>query len=231
MTSHAWPKAVLFDLDGTLVDSVPDIHEALNEMMAMEGRSLFTVEDVGRMIGGGVPKLVDRAYDALGVALAPDDRERLVALYLSLYEPRATRLTRLNAGAEEILSHLTDRGLKVGVVTNKPGAATVEILRHFTLEDRLHVVVGGDSGPPVKPAPGLLLMAAERLGLDPADIVFVGDSDNDVDAAKAAGMTVVVVRGGYTIRPADALGAHAVIDRLDLLPHEFEGLGARVLAS
>lgn len=209
-----WPRAVLFDLDGTLVDSAPDIHEALNETLASLGEPPFTLEAVIGMIGAGVPKLIERAYAGLAKEIDPASRDRVVARFLALYKPRAARLTTLNAGASEATRRLKEEGRGVGVVTNKPDAETREILAHFGLLDLLDVVVGGDAGPEKKPAPGLLLLACERLGMAPGDVLFVGDSENDVEAARAAGIAVVAVRGGYTTRGADALGADRVVDRL-----------------
>ena len=216
-----WPQAVLFDLDGTLVDSAPDIHAALNETLASYGEPPFTLEAVTRMVGRGVPVLIERAWEGLGKSIDPAERDRMVARFLAIYEPRATELTTLTAGASEATRALVDAGIPIGVVTNKPEAATREILSHFGLSELMQVVVGGDAGPAKKPDPGLLLLACERLGLAVDQVVFVGDSENDVAAAKAAGMAVVVLRGGYTSIAADDLGADAVVDRLD-------GLGAAV---
>ncbi|MFY0734128.1 MULTISPECIES: phosphoglycolate phosphatase [Aurantimonas] len=216
-----WPQAVLFDLDGTLVDSAPDIHAALNETLASYGEPPFTLEAVTRMVGRGVPVLIERAWEGLGKSIDPAERDRMVARFLAIYEPRATELTTLTAGASEATRALVDAGIPIGVVTNKPEAATREILSHFGLSELMQVVAGGDAGPAKKPEPGLLLLACERLGLAVDQVVFVGDSENDVAAAKAAGMAVVVLRGGYTSIAADDLGADAVIDRLD-------GLGAAV---
>ncbi|MEF2552885.1 phosphoglycolate phosphatase [Aurantimonas sp. A2-1-M11] len=226
MADTAWPKAVLFDLDGTLVDSAPDIHAALNETLASYGEPPFTLEAVTRMVGRGVPTLIDRAYEGLGKTLDPAERDRVVTRFLAIYEPRATELTTLTAGASEATRALVDAGTPIGVVTNKPEAATREILTHFGLSDLMQVVVGGDAGPPKKPEPGLLLLACERLGLDAGDVVFVGDSENDVAAAQAAGMAVVVLRGGYTSIAAEDLGAGAVVDRLDAVPSVFAALRA-----
>lgn len=216
-----WPQAVLFDLDGTLVDSAPDIHAALNETLASYGEPPFTLEAVTRMVGRGVPVLIERAWEGLGKSIDPAERNRVVARFLAIYEPRATELTTLTAGASEATRALVEAGTPIGVVTNKPEAATREILSHFGLSELMQVVVGGDAGPAKKPEPGLLLLACERLSLAVDQVVFVGDSENDVAAAKAAGMAVVVLRGGYTSIAADDLGADAVVDRLD-------GLGAAV---
>ncbi|UIJ70946.1 phosphoglycolate phosphatase [Aurantimonas sp. HBX-1] len=214
----SWPKAILFDLDGTLIDSAPDIHAALNETLASYGEPPFTLEAVTGMVGRGVPVLIERAYAALGKDIDPASRDKVVARFLAIYEPRATELTTMTAGASEATRILRERGIRLGVVTNKPDVATREILAHFGLLDLLDVVVGGDAGPAKKPEPGLLLLACERLELAVDDVVFVGDSENDVDAARAAGMRVVAVRGGYTSRPPESLGATALVDRLDAIP-------------
>ncbi|MCQ0990117.1 phosphoglycolate phosphatase [Jiella marina] len=224
MVSPAWPKAVLFDLDGTLVHSAPDIHAALNQTLEGEGEPTFSLEAVTRMIGAGVPKLIERAYAALDKSLEPAELDRLVDRFLALYEPRSTELTRLFPGAAEIVGSLKAEGRRVGVVTNKPGQATAAILRHFGLVDHMDVVVGGDAGPPKKPEPGLLLHACETLGLSIGDVVFIGDSENDVAAAKAAEISVVVVTGGYTALSPEELGADAVIERLDEVRSTFDRL-------
>ncbi len=227
MAAASWPKAVLFDLDGTLVDSAPDIHESLNQTLASYGEPPFILEAVTRMIGGGVPKLIERAYAALGKAIDPASRDKAVERFLAIYEPRATQLTTLTAGASEATRAFKEAGVPIGVVTNKPEAATREILAHFGLLELLDVVVGGDAGPARKPAPGLLLLACERLGLGVADVVFVGDSENDVEAAVAARMTVIAVRGGYTAIVPEELGADALVDRVDAVPAALASLRAR----
>ncbi|KTQ95471.1 phosphoglycolate phosphatase [Aureimonas ureilytica] len=226
MSDASWPKAVLFDLDGTLIDSLPDIHAALNETMASYGEPPFTLEAVAVMVGAGVQALIERAYAALGKSIDPASRDKVVARYLSIYGPRATELTTLNAGASDTLRILGEAGFQLGVVTNKPRAETDDILRHFGILERMALVVGGDAGPRKKPAPDLLLFAAQELGLEPADILFVGDSENDVDAAKGAGMKVVALRGGYTALGADTLGADLVVDRLDEIPGQLHSLTA-----
>ncbi|WP_152044858.1 phosphoglycolate phosphatase [Aureimonas psammosilenae] len=213
-----WPHAILFDLDGTLIDSAPDIHAALNETLESYGEPPLTLDAVTRMIGRGVPVLIERAYAALGVEIDPATRTKVGERYTAIYEARATQSTTLMAGVSDLLRDLHEKGVRLGTVTNKPGAATRTVLDHFGLLPLMAVVVGGDAGPARKPEPGLILHACEQLGLRPEEAVFVGDSENDVQAARAAGMPVVAVAGGYTELTPEALGADRAIERLDELP-------------
>lgn len=208
-------KAVLFDLDGTLVDSVPDLHSALNETMASYGEPPFTIEAVTAMVGRGVPTLIERAYARLGKDIDPASRDKVVERFEAIYTPRATELTTLMPGATGLVAALTERGVPMGVVTNKFRAGTEIVLTHFGLADAMAVIVGGDAGPARKPAPDLLLLACQELKIEPGEGLYVGDSDNDVGAARAAGMPVVVLEGGYTTIPAADLGADHVVTRLD----------------
>lgn len=217
-------KAVLFDLDGTLVDSVPDIHAALNETLASYGEPPFTVDEVAKMVGRGLPVTIERAWAKLDKTLDPASRDKIVARFRAIYTPRATELTTLNAGASDTTRRLAAEGIKLGVVTNKPLAETRIILDHFGLSDLMDVVLGGDEGEK-KPAPDLLLMACERLSTGVEETLFVGDSEYDVGAARAAGMTVLALAGGYTGHSPEALGADAVIQRLDEVS-AFIGLSA-----
>jgi phosphoglycolate phosphatase len=205
------PQAILFDLDGTLVDSVPDIDDALGELMERHGLPRHPRDAVMRMIGHGVPRLVERAFIAHGRPLDGGDLAAAVAAYLALYEPRATRLSQLFPGVAEAVRALGSAGVKLGVCTNKPTGVSREMLAFYGLSDVLPVVVGGDFGPPRKPAPDLLLAALGLLGAEPGSSVMVGDSGADVAAARAAGMAVIVVEYGYTAVPPAELGADVVI--------------------
>lgn len=210
-TTPPRPAAVVFDLDGTLVDSLPDIADALADLMVEYDLPPHSPEAARRMIGKGVAVLVERAFAAHGQHPAPDDLKVAVARYLALYEPRATRDTVLFPHVETVLRQLAADGCRLAVCTNKPTAISREIIAAFGLADLLPVVVGGDFGPPRKPDPALLLAALDLLGVAPADALMVGDSAADVAAAKAAGVRVIAVENGYTdVAPAD-LGADRVI--------------------
>lgn len=207
-------KALLFDLDGTLVDSVPDIAAATNQLLDSEGHAPLEVDEVRRMIGHGIPKLVERAMAARGRTLDAAALAPLVARMMAFYGDNLTGRTALLPGAREALEEGARAGLGLAVVTNKPEGFSRTIVAHFGLEDLVPVVVGGDTCATRKPAPEMLLHAAAKLGATPATAVMVGDSGADVDSARAAGMKVVVVRGGYGGVAAEDLGADIVIDTL-----------------
>ena len=205
-------KAVLFDLDGTLVDSAPDLASALNRLLAGEGRRAVGLGEVKGMIGDGVHKLVERGFAAAGRALGAGELDQLARRYVADYEPNSAVETRPFPGAIEALAELKGAGLALGVCTNKPEAATREILAAFGMESFFAAVVGGDTVPGArKPGPGTMLEALRRLGAGSRDAIAVGDSPNDVAAARAARLPIVAVSFGYSPIPSGELGADRVI--------------------
>lgn len=212
------PKAVLFDLDGTLVDSAPDIAAAVNELLDTRSLPALTVPQVTGMIGNGVEKLIERAFAAAGAPLTGSALQQANRDMAPIYLRHVTERTTLMAGVREMLAVLHVRGIKLGVVTNKPQAATREILLHFGLLELLKAVVGGDAVVAKKPAPDGIFLALEKCGVEPADALLVGDSAADVGAARAAGIPVVLIRGGYTQIAVDDLGADLVLNRIGDLP-------------
>lgn len=210
-------RAVFFDLDGTLVDSAPDMAAAVNELMAEYGLGRHSLEAVRGMIGHGVETLIERAFAAHSIVLGLRDQSASRARMNEIYGRHLTHLTSLRTGAYGALSAARKAGMRTGVVTNKPEGFSRIVLAHFGLSNDLDVVIGGDAGHPKKPAPDMLLAACHACGCSSAQAVMVGDSMADVGAAKAAGMRCIIVRGGYTELAAEALGADLVIDELDQL--------------
>jgi len=211
-----WPKAVVFDLDGTLIDSAPDIANALNKALHRRGLSPFPVQRVKDMIGGGVPKLVERALRAHGVSrigLMP-----LAADFLRFYRADLTTHTKVFPGARELLQRLKGEGRALGLCTNKQHELTLETLRQLELDGYFSAVIGERMGRPRKPDPGPLLAILEALGASADQAVMIGDSAADVGCAKAAGVKSVVVSFGYSRTPPGELGGEAAIDRLSELP-------------
>ncbi|MDX8481108.1 phosphoglycolate phosphatase [Mesorhizobium sp. VK24D] len=220
------PSAILFDLDGTLIDSAPDIAAAVNELLAGRDLPPLSVDQVKAMIGGGVRKLVERAFAASGSPLAGSAIEEANRVMAPIYRRHLTGLTRLMPAVREVLTHFHLNGTAMGVATNKPQLATREILLHFHLTEYLGAIVGGDAVTHLKPAPDALLLALAQLGVEPTDALMVGDSSGDVGAARAAGMPVVLLRGGYTQIPVEELGADLVCDSLLDLPSAMQRLRA-----
>ncbi len=212
-------KAIVFDLDGTLVDSAADLHVAINKLLAEEGRRALTLDEVIGMIGDGAAKLVQRAFHAAGGAQEEDALQPRTARFLSFYEGHATDSTRPYPEAPAVLAALRDENWSLGVCTNKPERAACEVLRDLDLARFFDAVVGGDSLEGVKkPDPRLLLAVLQRLGASSAEAVMVGDNANDVQVARAAGVPVIIRAGGYTRVPAVSLGADVIIQTFAELP-------------
>lgn len=207
-------KGVLFDLDGTLIDSAPDIADAVNRLMRLNRLPDHSLSAVRGMIGYGIETLVERAFRAHGVQLDPAGLNQQHRRMLEIYGDHLTVRTTVMPGAKSALEELRSCRLRTAVVTNKPEGFSRRILFAFGLMDGVDVVVGGDSGFRKKPAPDMLLGACRILGLAPEDVLMVGDNEADVVSCRAAGVRSVVVRGGYAQAPAEELGADRVIDSL-----------------
>ncbi|APH74761.1 phosphoglycolate phosphatase [Aquibium oceanicum] len=213
-----WPKAVLFDLDGTLVDSAPDIAAATNELMAQHGLPAHLLADVRAMIGNGVAKLVERAFAARGRPLEGGALDDAVAEMMPIYGRHLTRLTTVLPGARESLAALSAAGLKLAVVSNKPMPFTRAVVDHYGFSPFLAAVQGAEPGIAKKPAPDMLFAALARMDVAAGQALMVGDSAADARSARAAGIAVALVRGGYTPEAPDALGADHVLVSLQDLP-------------
>jgi len=209
--------AVVFDLDGTLIDSEPDLRAALNKLFTEVGRRAVGRDEVVMMVGDGVPKLVERAFRATG-GLPEGGLEAPTARFLEIYEAAPADLSEPFPGAVDILEGLTAAGARLGVCTNKPAVPTREILDHFGLAGYFGAVIGGDSLPGIrKPDPRPLAALLEALDTTPEKAVMVGDSANDVKTAKALNVPAIAVSFGYSRGPVADLQADMVIDRFDEL--------------
>lgn len=187
-------RAVLFDLDGTLADTAPDLARALNRVRAAHGLAPMPVETTRSYTSSGARGLLK-----IGFGLEPED-ERYEALKLQFLEFYAAEIcvdTRLFEGMAELLDQLDRDGLPWGVVTNKAERYTVPLLQGLRLVERAACVVGGDTAARAKPHPDPLLHAAAALRLPPATCLYVGDDLRDVQAARAAGMRVIAAKYGY----------------------------------
>jgi phosphoglycolate phosphatase len=220
---------LLCDLDGTLVDSLPDLAAAIGDLLAGEGRPGLSPGAVAAMVGDGVPKLIERALAATGAVPPAAELAALVTRYMPIYEARMTELTRPYPGAIEALRALKDAGWRLAVCTNKPEAPSRAIVAGLGFDGLFEAISGGDSLPVKKPDPGHLLGLLEELGAAPDTAVMLGDSANDVLAAKAAGLPAIAIAHahsyGYGGTPARELGADRVIECFAELPAALAALG------
>jgi phosphoglycolate phosphatase len=210
------PEMVLIDVDGTLVDSVPDLHYCVDEMMKALDMPLRGEARVRTWVGNGVERLVRRALtDSLDGE--PDEAlfDRAYPIFLDLYAENTSKRSKLYPGVVEGLDYLQQQGYKLGCVTNKAEQFTVPLLRDLGVHDRFAIIVSGDSLPEKKPHPLPLLHAAEFFGVAPEQALMLGDSVSDVKAARAAGFQIICMSYGYNhgndIRDANP---DAVIDSM-----------------
>lgn len=214
--------AVLFDLDGTLVDTAPDLAEGVGRMLEDLGRPRVEQSTVEGWIGDGVARLVKRALTGeRDGEPEPGLQERALARFLHHYGRVVSRQSRPYPGVVPALRALARRGVPTACVTNKAAAFTDALLRDLGLSPLLATVVSGDALPRRKPDPLPIRHACAELGVAPERAVYVGDSSNDARAARAAGTAFVAVRYGYHgPHPPESLGADLLIGSLEqLLPH------------
>ena len=209
---------VVFDLDGTLVDSAPDIVATLNLLLSEEGHPPVPLADARDMIGEGAWALLVKGFSAAGANLDESRRGELVARFIAHYRGRLAEESRPFPGAIAAADALLAMGARLAVCTNKRGDLAREVLGGLGLLDRFAAVVGGDAAPAAKPDPRPLRLAIERAGGDPARALMVGDSESDAGAARALGIPLVLVSFGYTPVPARALHPDVLIERFAELP-------------
>lgn len=200
---------VIFDLDGTLVDSAPDLADALDTLLVERGHSALGLETARTMIGHGMATLVQRGFARFGVDLADASLAAMTERFLKIYTSHLSRKTRPYPGAAEALTTLRQQGWRLVVCTNKLEASARGVLQDLGLIDTFALVAGPDTFGVAKPDPGHLLNCIDQADRA-SPVVVVGDSDVDCAAAKAAGLPIVLVRWGYARTPVDDMGADAV---------------------
>lgn len=221
---HDAVNAVVFDLDGTLVETAGDLHLVLVEILAERGLDAPPLDQVRGMIGDGARVLIQRALETIG---APHDAALIEALFdrfRARYAKEPCRASSLYPGAKELLGQLADKGIRLGMCTNKPQAATDGLLRTLGIADRFAAVIGGDAIQARKPNPQHLAAVIEAMGGSPDRSVMVGDSRNDLLTARGLDVRCILVSFGYTDTPARELGADAVVDDLHDVPAAIDSL-------
>jgi phosphoglycolate phosphatase len=208
-------RAVLIDLDGTLLDTVPDLADAANAMLAELGRLTLPQDTIRDFVGKGIPNLVGRCLGYPGESETAEAREAL-AVFKRHYASVNGRKTRIYPGVLPGLQAMRAAGLKTACVTNKAGAFTDQLLAATGLAALLDLTVSGDTLPEKKPHPLPFLHLCERFGIVPAEALVVGDSRNDIAGARAAGCPVFCVPYGYSEgEDVRDLGADAIVATLE----------------
>lgn len=217
------PATIVFDLDGTLVDTAPDLCAALNHTLGVLGRPPVPAGDVRHMVGHGARKLLERGLAASGAESA-QLVESGVPTFLTYYAAHIADGSQPYPGVEAALDALAAAGCKLAICTNKPTALSAALVTALGWEGRFAANLGFDSVPAPKPDAEHLLATIRAVGGDPADTVFVGDSITDTTTASAAKVRVIAVSFGFSDRPAAELGADIVIDHYDALLPALYGL-------
>lgn len=193
-------RAVIFDLDGTLCDSAPDLKVTANKLLSSMGHQPLSLDVIRSFIGNGVPKLVERVMKHSGIEFTEQRHAELTATFEKLYAENPVTNTVLYPGVRDALDMLQRRGYVMGVCTNKVHAITVMVLEGLKIDQFFRAVVGGDSLPTHKPDPAMLHDCVRQLGTD--NVWYVGDSEVDSETAVAAGINFSLFTNGYRKSPA-----------------------------
>lgn len=209
---------IAFDLDGTLVDTAPDLIGALNLSLGEAGYKPAPFEETRNLVGAGARVMIERGLALEGARVSPEELDRLLARFMIHYEANLADQSRPFPGALEMLDRLKASNALLVVCTNKYEGFSVKLLRALGLAERFACIAGSDTFPMRKPDAGHLLGAVSRAGGHSSKVVMVGDSRTDVATARAANVPVIAVSFGYSDVPAGELGADKLVDRLSDVP-------------
>lgn len=216
-------RAVIFDLDGTLCDSAPDLHASANAMLATMGLEELPLDLVRSFIGNGVPKLVERVMLASDIQFSAERHAELTQVFEGIYKENPVAKTVLYPGVFATLQQLKAQGCALGVCTNKVHHITVQVLDGLGIDGFFGSVIGGDSLPTHKPDPAMLHACIKEL--DAADVVYVGDSEVDAATALAADIPFVLFSKGYRKSPVEDIPHTKVIDDFNTLTGILDRIG------
>ncbi len=215
--------ALIFDLDGTLADTAPDLLGATNAVLAARGRPLLDLAHLRHLVGFGARALIAQAMDASGAPVGEDEMPVLVEIFLAHYRAHIADGTRLFPQVTETLDLLKAQGARLGVLTNKPQELTDPLLPLLGLDGLFAAIYGAGKKPYTKPDPRIFRDVVTECGGGPA--VMIGDSITDLNTARAAGAPCILMSYGFTPVPASELGADAVLDDFAQLPAALVALG------
>jgi phosphoglycolate phosphatase len=223
MTPH---RTVVFDLDGTLVDTAPDLINALNFVLGREGLPPVALHSARNMIGAGARKLIERGLEVDGREASPADLARLTDDFISYYAEHIADASRPFDGLERALDDLTKLGCRFAVCTNKLEWLSKRLLDRLNLSSRFSAICGADTFGVAKPDPAILRQTVARAGGQLSSTVMVGDAGPDIGVARRAGVPVIGVSFGYTDVPVASLKPDRVIDHMSELKAAIESLMA-----
>jgi phosphoglycolate phosphatase len=215
---------IAFDLDGTLVDTAPDLISALNYVLAREGLPPVPLKTARNMIGAGARKLLERGMELEGRVVGAKDLDRLTADFIAYYGDHIAEASRAFDGLESALDDLASRGCRLAVCTNKLEWLSKRLLDELGLSSRFAAICGADTFGVAKPDPAILRQTIARAGGDPSSAIMVGDSGTDVGAARRAGIPIIGVTFGYTDVPIAELKPDRVVEHMRELSAAVEGL-------
>jgi phosphoglycolate phosphatase len=210
-------SSLLFDLDGTLIDSAPDVCASINRVLTIMSRPPISIADTKLLVGYGARTLVEKALDMTGPPGSEEDIDFLLSGFLDSYRRNPSEHTVLFPGAREALERFTEAGIRLGICTNKPEATCFPVLEAFDLKQYFATVICGDTLDFRKPDPRHVFHTLDAMGAKRNDAAFIGDSEADIEAANNADLPSVLVTFGYCNVPFDSLGANALIGHFDQL--------------
>ncbi|MEZ5839446.1 MAG: phosphoglycolate phosphatase [Hyphomicrobiales bacterium] len=212
--TDARPLAV-FDLDGTLIETAGDLMATLNHILAAEGLRTVALAEAREMIGDGAKAMLQKGFKANDTALDGERLERLFADFLTHYSANIANESFAFPGVVDLLDRLDAAGILAAVCTNKPEAMSKQLLAELGLAERFAIIAGPETFGARKPDPRHLTETIRAVGGAPESAVMIGDSRNDIDAARGAGVPVIVVDFGYTTVPVDQLGPDRIVSHFD----------------
>ena len=215
---------LIFDLDGTLADTAPDLLGATNAVLAARGRPKLDLDHLRHMVGFGAVALITQAMEASGAPVAEGDMPGLIEIFLEYYRGHIADGTRLFPDVAETLAALKQQGALLGVLTNKPQELTDLLLPQLGLSEMFAAVYGAGRKPYTKPDPRIFHDVAADLGGTAGTAVMIGDSVTDLNTARAAAAPCILMSYGFTPVPAAELGADIVLDEFRLLPQALRSL-------
>ena len=221
MSNPIKAASIVFDLDGTLADTAPDLVRALNAVIAPEGMVPVPLEDVRHMVGRGARALLERAFSRQGKTVSDEKLDSLTSAFIDAYQADICIETRLFNGVRDTLEILAQRGARLSVATNKPHALAVALIETLDLTSQFERIVGADMAPRKKPDPAHIFAAA---GPNPGKIVMIGDSETDLQAGRNAGAPVILARFGYSDVPIETLNADRLVNNFSEIPEAVASL-------